>query len=278
MSATGTTLTRAVVPFCIEAEVNGCDAEVYINDIPLGRLHPEPGNPALGLTINQLIRQGTNTVEIVLDPGEHPSAARTPKSTRDLSGLAFFVRVGRVPEGGVIGETTPSEVLVEATFTGEGMVLPVPLAVVRTFTADSPFPPWAWERAEALTMGPALVAEVLAFLADYRAALVHRDIARENQLSALAHGEIAAAYGRAPGPWIAALNGVVQDEWRRTDWGVEPVDPDLLDLRLCANGRMVQCIRRDWDDAIRSTTDAEGGNMTVPLFLGRLDGRMLRLR
>lgn len=278
MSATGLSVARAVTPFCVEAEVAGCEAEVYLNDIPLGRLHPEPGNPALGLTINQLIRQGENTLEIVLDPGDHPSAARTPRATRDLAGVSFFLRASRMLEGSVIGESAPSEVLVEASFTGEGMVVPVPLAVPRTFVVDSPFPPWAWERAEVLALGPALVAEVLAFLADYRAALVHRDIARENQLSALVHGEICVAYGRAPGPWIAALNGVVQDEWLRADWGVEAVDSEQLDLRLCANGRMVQCIRRDWDDAIRSTVDVEGGRMTVPLFLGRVGGRLQRLR
>jgi hypothetical protein len=271
-------LARAVTPFCVEADVDGCSAEVYLNDIPLGRLFPEPGNPELGLTINQLIRNGPNTVELLLDPGDHPSAARTPKETRDLAGLSFFLRVSRVPEGGVIGESAPSETLVEVNFTGDGMVVPVPLSAVRTFTVDSPFPPWAWERAEVLTLGPALTADVVAFLADYRAALAHRDIGRENRLSALVHAEICAAYGRSPGPWVAALNGAIEDEWRRADWSVEPIDADQLDLRLCANGRMVQCVRKDWDDAIRSNRDAEGGNMTVPLFLGRLDGRMQRLR
>lgn len=271
-------LARAVTPFCVEADVDGCVAEVYLNDIPLGRLHPEPGNPLLGLTVNQLIRHGANTLEIVLDPGDHPSAARTPRDTRDLAGVSFFLRASRVREGGVIGESAPEETLVELNFTGEGMVVPVPTAVARTFTVDSPFPQWAWERADVLTPGPALTADVLAFLADYRAALAHRDIARENHLSALVHGEICIAYGRSPGPWVAALNGVIEDEWRRADWGVEPIDADQLDLRLCADGRMVQCIRRDWDDAIRSTADAEGGNMTVPLFVGRLDGRMQRLR
>lgn len=269
---------RAPTPFTIEAVVEGCSAEVYLNDIPVGRVAAPPGNPELGLTIHQLIRNGKNTVELVLEPGDRPSAAKTPREARSLDGIAAGVRVCRYSEGAPIGEAAPLETLVEASFSGDGLDLPVPVVITREFTVDSPFPQWAWERAEPLVMGPRLVAEVLDVLADYRLALHRRDIARENALSVIAHQEIAAAYNRPLRPWVADLDAVIESEWARPDWAMEPIDPDALDLRLVANGRMVQCLLKNWDDAVRSNDDAEGQNMSIPLFLGRVDGALRRLR
>lgn len=278
MSTQSLATTRAPNPFTIEAVVEGCTAEVYLNDIPVGRVAAPPGNPELGLTINQLIRNGKNTMEIVLEPGDRPSLAKTPRDERALDGITAGLRVCRYAMGVPIGEVSPLETLSEVSFSGDGLTLPLPVVITREFVVDSPFPQWAWERAEPLVMGPRLVAEVMDVLADYRVALARRDIARENALSAVAYQEIAAAYGRVLRPWVADLDAVLESEWVRPDWAMEPIDPNALDLRLCANGRLVQCVLKDWDDAVRSNYDAEGQNMSIPLFLGRIDGKLQRLR
>ena len=265
-------------PFVIEAMVEGVSGEVYVNDIPVGRVAPDPGNPRLGLSINHLIRNGRNYAELVLDPGDHPSAARQPTSTRAADGVWGRVKLSRYAMGAAVGEAAPLEVLGHATFDGDGQTAPFPFALTAEATVASPFPPWSWERAEPLRLGARLTAEVMAFLADYRAALAWRDIARENALSAIPREEVCVAFGRDPRATSADVNALLTDEWSRADWGVDPIEEADLDLRLVAEGRMVQCIRRDWSEAIRSTYDSTGGRMTVPTMLGRLDGRLQWIR
>lgn len=265
-------------PFVLEAFALGAPAEVYLNGIPVTRTRPPPGNPRFGATINPLVRDGRNTLEVVVDPGERPALARVAANLHSDAGIRVRARLLRSAHGGVIGEALPSEVLCKVDFEGDGLARSFPHLLSREVTIASPFPRWRWERAEPLREGPRLTDEVMNFVADYRLALSRRDLVRHNAMSALLHEEMCAAFGSDPARRLETINRFLRDLWGRADWAMEPIDADDLDIRLCADGRLVQCLTRTWDDPIRSNADAGGGRLSVSMFLGRIDGRLQWLR
>jgi hypothetical protein len=57
----------------------------------------------------------------------------------------------------------------------------------------------------------------------------------------------------------------------RADW-VAPLNEEALDLRLCADGRLAECINTDWQPAIHTLPQPNGEIYPFPIFLGRSGG------
>ncbi|MFN7650450.1 MAG: hypothetical protein ACK5UT_23380 [Acidobacteriota bacterium] len=55
--------------------------------------------------------------------------------------------------------------------------------------------------------------------------------------------------------------------------GIKPLHPDDFDLRLAANGRLVECVLPDWTPLLRGEPDADGNEDQYDMFIGRLDGQ-----
>ena len=71
----------------IEAFVENCNAEVYLNDIPVGRIFGDGVRSSeLGITVNDYVAQGVNTLEIVVEPGDTPSVARKTRALKVSAG------------------------------------------------------------------------------------------------------------------------------------------------------------------------------------------------
>ncbi len=265
-------------PFVLDVLALGAPAEVLLNGVPIATVRPPPGNPRFAATINPLIRDGRNTLEVIIEPGVHRDFAGALPDVRSDVGVRCRARLARIARGAVVSDTTPRQVLCAVDFEGAGLVRTFPHVLSAEATIASPFPRWRWERAEPSREGARLTREVWEFAAEYRAALARRDLVRENALSALVHEEMCAAFGSDPVRRLDTLNGVLRQFWARIDWDMEPIDPSALEPRLCADGRLVQCVTRDGESPIRSNADADGGRLSVSMFLGRIDGRLRWLR
>lgn len=270
--------SRHPLPFAIEAVVVGCSAEVYLNDIPLARMQHDLGHDRFGMSVNHLVCAGRNTLELLVGGGDRPSTARRAAGAHSTLGMRAELRLVRHAPGAVIGRADPLETLYAGRFEGDGRDAPFPHSLRGECIAQPVFPSWSWEHAERLRLDDRLAREVVEVLAEYRAILLARDLDREREFSQLLHDEVCLAYGSDAAVSRAGLDQVLREEWGRPDWGVDAIEATELDLRLCCDGRLVQCIRPDWDDAIRATPGVDGGRMSVPMMLGRLGGRLRRIR
>jgi hypothetical protein len=275
MALANLTRPNAVV---VEAFVENCNAEVYLNDIPLGRIFGDGvRNPNLGLTFNDYATQGPNTLEIVVEPGDTPSVARTQGSSRDTGGMTAAARVSLYPPGLAIGEPGFRELQL-VSFVGDGNARQFPYAVSAEVSIPTNFPEWEWERAPVLTLNAALVQEATQFLADFRRVYLHRDLAAQNALSELYMQEGCLALGEDFRERRAMINDLLTGMWQSPGWDMEPLEPDTFDFRLCAKGRLLQCISKTWQPVVSTTRDEEGERLMFPLFLGRVNGRLAWLR
>lgn len=265
---------------CLEAAVAGCEAEVYLNDIPLGRISGEGVSPLpdrFGMTVSDYVVNGPNRMELMLFTGERPSLSKAPQGQRDTAGVRAWIRLAEYDPGMAIGDG--GYTLHELFFDGDRGEMPAPIAVGDSVSVISQFSsPWAWELAEPLVMSGALIGEATRFIEDLWHIMSTRDVAGQNALSEVNVREGCLAYGSDYRQTRADHNAILADIFGDPTFAMRPLEHERFDFRLCAGGRLVECVGLDWKPVIRSEPDAGGTILRIPLLLGRLQGRMTWLR
>ena len=243
----------------VVAEVAGCDAEVYLNDVPIERLRQHE-SAALSLPVHPQIVAGPNELKLVVNPGPTPAQALHPGSGAPVGAAAQArARLLVVPLG---AEPAPeAKSLLEVRFEAAGRPpAPGPLVQVASGSLPLGFGKRVWEHAPPLAaLSPELVASALGFVAQVRDLLQRGEAQRLAPLLRPKIADAAASYGLDPEQELAAF---VQ-EWtamaRTPGWLLAPVTAETASLRLCAGGRFVQCVAKDWQPLIRSADMSEGG-------------------
>ena len=61
-------------------------------------------------------------------------------------------------------------------------------------------------------------------------------------------------------------------------WQVLPLEPEAFDLRLCAGGRLVEAVNRDWLPSVRFLAPDEEEPYGYPMLLGRIGAELAVVR
>lgn len=266
-------MARAAI--VLEAQVRGCSAEYYVNDIPVARLSPEVARVAVPL--NHLLVSGLNTVEMLVNPGPSPSTARAGVRALRATGMRAIAQVALYPADGFPGDASAPRLL-ELAYSGSDREEAFPRAVGSGVELDVPFPTWAWARAPALQLDAPTIAEATQVVAALHAALRRGQPTAVAWLKRLAAQEVASAFGESATEQEARVVQLLEVAMRSPGWALAPLTDDLFDFRLCARGRLIECVARDWDPVVRSLPDADGESIEFPMWLGRADGELRILR
>lgn len=269
--------------YTVELTVANCDAEVWLNDVPIYRRGEGHGTFAGG-PFNELVREGRNELTLVVGPGPTPPSsllgegehrARRPPPEGARAEAIF----ARYPRGASVGGPD-RVVLARAAWEArdDGQPTFFPRVVGAAAAVDRAFGRWAWESAEVLAPGAALDEEVEAVLEELLGLLRAGDwwglAARCERRSA----ELTRAYALAPGEKAAELARVMDSESAKPGWGLMPIERGRFALRVCADGRMVECVDAEGLPLLRCRPDAKGEFVSFPTWLARLDGELTVLR
>ncbi|MGE0442206.1 MAG: hypothetical protein AB7L66_05235 [Gemmatimonadales bacterium] len=263
----------------LELRAAHCRAEAWLNDIPLARVGflqtTSEARP-----VNEFATQGRNELRLVVNPGPRPSVARVrtaePARAPDAAAIATLVRYR---QGAVSGDGS-GQVLATAAWTAreDGEPEPFPAEAVATADVTLPLGPWGFSTAPPLALGTELEAEVADVIGILSSGLAAGEPDAYFQLGVPSLQETARAYELSPDVGVETLRAVVAESRNEPHWSFPGVPRDQWDLRLVAGGRMVECIAADWEPILRSVTGADGGAFDIPLYLGRLGGRLQVLR
>lgn len=264
----------------LECRADGCTAEFWLNDIPMGRCSLALGTFEAGPCHERLVA-GRNVLTMVVEPGEAPAqalagmpGAGTSRQRRSLAGGFAEMRLKRYPHGATVGQS-PGEELLHLRWQAEAWPMFVPL--VRSATVDLPLlpdgsrQPWWWQQCERLaSLTPEVSGELLALLKQWRLGLqigrlddfLEADLPRQVTL--------ARAYGQDIDERLAQLLQRYDQPPRRF---FRRIDEASASLRLCAEGRLVQMVDNTGEPLLRMAADSAGGVSSMPLFVGRLEGR-----
>lgn len=286
--------------YVLEARVGGCEAEVWLNDVPIIRRGDQLG-VQYGGQVNQFVRDGLNELAIVVHPGPVPAEAllgpggarlrrpgRTPPPPPDEplpQGVTAqaedpsappeaWARLARYPRGAVVGGPD-AEPLLEVRWTADPHQLGFyPRVVTRRADLGPIAGGWVWEEAtrhEAIT--PALEEEVLSLLEEVRAGLERGDPEPFLARSQLRLAELARAYGFDVAAKEQQIRAGTALDAEKVGYGLEPLRRDQLSLRLCGEGRLIEVIGADWLPALRELPRGEEGQAAFGMFVAQLEGR-----
>lgn len=260
--------------YVLECEADGCDAEFWVNDIPVVLRGPQHGQYA-SMPINQLVRDGVNTITAIVRPGPKPSEAATGgdkgKSPREPADEKVWAKLSAYPMSAVVGGPE-AEHLIELAWPPDPKVVEEhPLLVSASKDLGELFGPWAHESAPPITLDEATRAEILAFLKEIRGLLEAGDCEGFLDRQKLRIADTALAYGKRPANKKNEIRRVIADEFGKPSWGFPPIPEDKLDLRLVAHGRVVECIGSDWEPLVRRNPDEDGNGGFFELMISKID-------
>ncbi len=267
-----------------ELHVHGCTAELYLNGIPLRRC-ASPASPSASIPVHEYLVPGANALEVVVEPGPTPSAARTTRTAAPPAGASVTARLVQ-REAQSFGDGLDGEELAALAWNGpanEAVEFPLALHVEKDLGPRAGR--WAWQDAPALVLDDATRAEIAAVVATVADAFESGRPAKAVDLLEVRFAEHARAYPdhdpRTPRSELSSSVRRAANE----GWSVRALDAAAHDFRLCAGGRLVEIVDEDWAPSLRF---APGGTVAdepvdeeeipVPMLLGRIDGRLCVVR
>jgi hypothetical protein len=254
------------------AEVESCDAEIYLNDMPFARLL-EFENAAVALPVHPSIVDGNNEIKIVVNPGPVPASAQQVSSGSPLKPAARArARIVQVPLGSPPDLQAAGLINLEFAVAG-GPSVDGPVVTAVSERLHETFGLRPWQRAQVLPeLNAPLVADALSFIKTVATALQKGDA---QVLAHLFRAKISAAaesYGLDGetqvqtfiSQWVGAA---ASPKWRLAD-----ITPELASLRLVGANRVIDCVGKDWKPLLRMA-DLSAGGFLLGMGVGLVDGQ-----
>ncbi len=230
------------------------------------------------------------------DENEPPNDDSDEEFEDEKSTLSFSVKL-TMYEVGVIAGAADGETLLELNWNARESAeilraknYEFPLAE-ETAVGAQIFPIWLtkkgdigemfggfqWLNAKPLTLDEDTVDEVTQFIFFIRDLIEEGDADSILDISAGKYREIAAAYNLSAEERADLFRQLLTQESAKPYWIFETPEDEDFSLRLCANGRLIECIGNDWKPVIRGVPSPEGRFM-FPMLIGKLEEDWIIMR
>ena len=257
-----------MIYYVVEFEALHCEAEVYVNGVPVVRAYSQ--QTYHGRPVNHLLIPGTNSLALAACLGPGPSTAWTPREpyTITVPRTRTYAKLWRIAPGG-FPRDPGSELVCELEWSPElgATVTPVLTRIV-TFDLSATLPAPQWSQCEELPED--FAAQATALLRGLHGSLAAHDPEPFIRLSQPRFEDCARAFE------IDLLEdqvGFRQQFAEFPDAVFEPFDEATLDFRRVAGDRLVDCQDRSWRSPLRTKPDAKGAiALSYRVQLGRLNG------
>ena len=265
--------------FIARVETKNLRAEIWINRIPVAMLLPGEADGPAGLPLNEFIVSGRNQIGVVLHAGPIASRSTEPwpdsKQAAAYSGAASLtLQLAQYADDQPVHRDGPPAIL---SIEWQGLAEPIPRRMEREFQVASAFGRWGWQDAEQLpSLDDALRIRSLDYISRLHGLLAAGQFATFVEESALKIEEYARAYGILAEPVRRSMLQALSSQAAALH--LRPLDPQAIDLRLVAGGRMIECLRTDRHHALEFAGEGEGPTFFLPTMIGvtTLGWRMLR--
>ena len=261
--------------YVFECAVDNCAAEFYLNDIPIV-LRSQDGGRLFGGQVNELVVDGINEIGAVIQPGPQPGQSLTGRGGKRDRFVAkeakVFAALSTYPPGAVVGGPDRTQ-LIRLEWDGEpdGWPEVFPKVVAQAEDLGPLLGEWAWEGAPRITLDEPTRQEITDFLGTIHAALSAGDPEVFIEAGAVRLAEVEKAFDLKPGSKAEHVRKVTLRDAAAPWWGLQSLDTGQFDLRLCAAGRLVECIGRDFQPVLKENPDDDGGVGQYDMLLARID-------
>lgn len=274
----------------VEVKALGCTAEIWLNDIPIARVGKDsPLGPFFATPAQHHMVDGINQLTVVIEPGASPlpscfdphvSHHQTTQRLMD-DGMSVFGRLARylTPNNDARIGSAQADVpmLVQWCGTSQRMeCFPKRLDVLCDLGWQGG--PWRWQRdAEILVLHADTRSSVHNVITQIRHGWASGDASKFIHMLQHRVDDCERAYPQSQDS-LYGFRAWLRDMARQPDWRVCNVEPLDYALRLCAAGKMIDCITRNWSPIIRNSAMDDGTEMDFPMKLARIAGQWAIVR
>lgn len=257
-----------------------CTAEAWVNGVPVSRIDPVSclldGRP-----VHEYLLPGRNHLALLVSPGPHPSHPMSSETPFPAPPRAFAtLHLLRGPRG-VLPDDPQVKVLAAIEWRPEtGAIINPPVCLEAE--ADLPvwLPRWSWLEATPVGLSNELNNIIFRFIGQIVIGMRKGDPSLYLQSAATRFQEVAQAYGLTP----EETRNNFMTQWSKVSalpgFAMHLPNRETMALRICADGRMVECVDLQFEPMLRAEKlDTDG---TVPVryttrvaFFGR-DLRIVR--
>jgi len=254
---------------------SGIPAEALLNGIALART-PRGGGDVC-VPVHEFVVAGANRLELVVDPPPPMAGAPGPAPTIG-DGAARADAALLLPRVGHLAADTTARMLGQVAWASpEGELVRPPVVLHEELDIPVRFPRWRWLDAPKVTDIDSLRASAAIYLQDMAIALARGDPEHMIVTARLRFEELALAYQRPPADDLARWRARVQLLHAQKALRPELPTPESLHLRLCADGRLLECLLADGLPALRCARP-DGSQVFWPMRLAAVERRFYPLR
>lgn len=263
----------------LDLECTRVSAEAYLNGIPVARVDQSARQtPRIFRPIHEYVVPGaTNTLTLAVAHGSRPSNSLESRGLCQAPSEANVrLAVSILPEGAYYddpGVRQVSEIRWQ-TPAGPGFAAPV----ILTQPVDIPNLGYGHAKrtwAEGAVIAPAnLRDDITPVLRYLRDSLAKGDPEKYIEMAQPRFQDIATAYGRPAGEIVNELREQVRRVHGEGDFDLEEIRADNMDPRLCAGGRLVECVDANWLPTLRTKPLSTGSmRLRFSTFLANIGGQ-----
>lgn len=254
-----------------------CEAEFYFNDIPIRRMTASENFHSMNA--HHLLLDGKNQMEILIKPGLTPSTARKLSEDHGLDEQGHApkacLKLVKYPIGAFAGDDGQSQLLMQLNFEYDKEKNPViqfPFSIKMEKELGPMFGGWNWEQCSQISLNES-ISQIHEVAKKVYQAFVQGDAETVVRLSSPALNDLGRAlpaYGEN-----AFRNDMLRDIQTNAlvAKSAPAYDTEVTDYRVCADGRLVQLLNKDWTHTIKAPADADGVEYELPAFLGQYQGQ-----
>ncbi|TFH64853.1 MAG: hypothetical protein E4G91_04505 [Candidatus Zixiibacteriota bacterium] len=248
-------------------------AELYVNDIPVARVGGKL-QPWASVPVPEYVIDGANTLTVVIGIGNTPSVAKAGIANEKCDPeMAVHARIVRMKEGEP-ARSGSGEMLVEIKWNGKKEE-PFPVTVSAKGDLGKQLGAWQWQSADALTLDSATYESAAKFISEINAAYTGGKPDPIIKVAKFKHSEAGRAY---PEYGDVVFDDMFREQMEMTskepNWKPYALPRNEYDLRLVANGRLIEAVAKDWRPILRM----EDGDYAFPMHIGKVKGEWQILR
>ncbi len=256
--------------------VQGCSAEVLLNDIPAGRA--APGGYGLSLPVHEYLLDGANEISLVIDPAP-PGTVGAPAQPRQAEGVVGARLRLLLPRIGQVGSELQARTVAEVVWgVPDGDVFSTPMTITRSVFLPIKFPRWRWLDAPVVDNADAHKPLIASFLQAIVVDLLRGDPESLLTASRLRLEELALAYQQPAADVTAKLRSRLQLLHAQKALKMAIPNAAEMVLRPCAGGRLIECMGNAGRPALATLPAADGTSSAWPVRVAVVNGHCHILR
>jgi hypothetical protein len=212
--------------------------------------------------VHEYLTPGRNQVQLVVEPGPTPArtfeAGRAPLAVP--AKMFARLRVMHMPAG-TFPEDEGVRMLLNLDFAPPaGTPLPVPVILNGEVGSPPWVPRWAWPEARLLPEGEAVRGFVLNFLNRIVVSMNQGDLEPYLTAAQIRFNEISAAYQLPVEQQLESFRRQFARISAEPGFQMQPIDAATAELRYCGEGRVLECLTKDWRPLLRSVPRPDGSS------------------